>query len=1554
MRPSPALLGSLVVAGAVAAPGLLGDGVDVPDDALYYTVPAWDWMRHALREGLSPWYVPGKLGGISLFADVVPQGPFYPGVLLALILPTVPALGLASLLHALGTVLAVRWLARLRGASEAAACLAGAAVCAGPLGVAAAIDAQVDAWPTFLWLPVALACLEKLGHGRRWLGLGAAAVALLILGSHLRVAAGACAALGLWVLLRGRDRPAGLAMLALGVAAGAPGWVPMLLESRIDGGGSALEALREPAGQALGWTAPAEWLAPRSFLNGRGVSLGAVLGVALLGGRFSPGDRRLLVWAAVLLLAGSSLPGAPWITAPLVLLTHPVNLVYAVLATLPLALLAANAFDRLAAEPRPLPGLWWGAGLLLAAGALRQLLLPGSFHSDHALLHERLAWLQAAATVAGVVWILRRPGRGQRVPLLVGLALLDLALFGLRAHTAVPSEPLRSAGEGTRIDAPHLDLEELALGWDSTLADAQSEAADALLSREAERSVGARRDEVEQDVVVPELDGPAVQRALLERRVPPHQGLATGVFALAGRSKLPPRRQLEALAPLAEAVHDVRAKEYVLQNLFADADGLGARVAAVHGVERAFWGDLVAYALPGSAPACYGPSQVEVLPETTARVQALYAEPFTGEVALLEAPQPAGPTARSVACAKDLMTASSEPGALLVKRVRWHPGWRVESGGEPLATFPVNQVHTGVRSRGGEEALRWRFVPPGLRPALGAAALGWLLILGLLGIGRRAGVPLLALCLLPTAASAGEIHGRVEGWTDRAEYRVLLTTDLDLSTPDQPWASAAVEPGGSFTLSWTGDLPAEHAWLFLDQRIPRSDGAPLRMLRPLDLDPFPAAAPPSPVTLLGVPPGMAGLRASGRPVPAPWLLPLVLTVLLYGFGLAVRYALRFRLDAGEGARRLKAVLQGGEAPRGPLRLLDHRAAPLADHTLPPIGAAERRAVAGITLLAAALRLRGFGAPLELLEHTYGPGSAPLGGATGPLAERIILALWRPSSVEVTHPPVYHWLLGPLDGSEWLLRAPALLASLATVVGVWLLFRRVSRGAGLAAAFAVAIAAPAVHFGHDATPYALVGLVAVSSLLFLMHALHTGRNWAWRAWAGVLALGFLCHYMVGLFALAQTLALAVVLSLRLRGRAWLGAAHRAVGAVLLVAPLPLLWLVVHGAWFGPVALDTRLFADTYPLDPGLPVFLSTFAAVAAGASPDQVLGAVPLLLLMGAGIVVVLRRDRVLGMLLLAMVGGFLGSVLFLHQNLVRHLGGRIFWGFRWVSWFLPLALGLAAAGMLGADPIAKPSGPRDLRATGGRGHLARGVGALLALLWLGFALPATARLDQLSPHPDYRAAAQLIADQLEDRDALAVLPHWSQRGPLSWYVARAAGGAFGEAHGLDAWIVDGRALLVEAVDERLPTESSLRNAHVDRWWLAVVDERVFGRDKFSRQVADRAVEAAARTLTPDGQWSFDGLTLYRFINPPSPAPSRVTAPVDDLASVRWLAPNAETCRAEDDGAEPRWWLQVRVPGTPSGSTPIVQGGELHAEPEPGSWQVLGGPCTGPAPVLFLD
>ena len=126
---------ALLAMGLIVSPVLIGRGIDVPDDFLYYDVATWEWLRHALSRGVSPWFIPGKLGGVSLVGDTVAMAPFYPPGWVLALLPVSIFLPLVWLAHALATVLAGRWCAGMFGASSRAATLAGLALAAGPNGV---------------------------------------------------------------------------------------------------------------------------------------------------------------------------------------------------------------------------------------------------------------------------------------------------------------------------------------------------------------------------------------------------------------------------------------------------------------------------------------------------------------------------------------------------------------------------------------------------------------------------------------------------------------------------------------------------------------------------------------------------------------------------------------------------------------------------------------------------------------------------------------------------------------------------------------------------------------------------------------------------------------------------------------------------------------------------------------------------------------------------------------------------------------------------------------------------------------------------------------------------------------------------------------------------------------------------------------------------------------------------------------------------------------------------------------------------------------------------
>ena len=745
-----------------ATPLFFGDGVDVPDDALYSVVSTWEAIAHAVRQGLSPFFLPGKLGGVSVYAEAIHMGPLYPGMWLAFVLPMQVAFPLAFALHCLGSLLAVRWLARVYGVSAAPALVAGVAVAAGPVGLAAFIECQADFWPVLLWLPLVLGSMERCRQQRerrdrlRWAARAGLCLGLLLLGSHVRLSAATCGALGVFFLLQG-PRMWGWASLAtlLGLALGAPGYLPAILElQEARGADGSTVSMAVPPYQPLRWGALASWLAPRTLVAAREFSVGTVLaatfvvGLPLLRGPL----LRLALLVPILLLAAAGLPVLRVVLLPLTWLAHPTVIAYYALAMVPAAVVGAAGLERLLASRKATVGRSVALGVLavlVGLSVLRLLLAVLGWTSPQEAAVLAVATVQGLVVLVAVALVWRRVrSPASRAGWLVMIALLDLAAIGVRYHAAVPARPLelgqrQRAVEGDEVIAGgYLHIGEMAAlmedGWDRVTPFQEGLGGDV---------VGGEVQELWEEA-------PAIQDDLLGRRWPVHLGAVRGVRSLSARVKLPSMRQVEALLPLAEALapegwdsadgpypwQQGGTDRLELERLFGDPKGLGARTLALHGVGAAVDEGGVVFTVEEVAPRCYSPARFEVVAHEGTRIARLLSQPFDpAGPALLEGPLPE-PRATGVAMVDcdprglRVQVKSTAP-ALVVLGERLHPGWRVTdlSTGERLVTIPVNQVHTGVAVPAGQRELRWRFVPPGLREGLALALVA--LVAGL-GLGR--------------------------------------------------------------------------------------------------------------------------------------------------------------------------------------------------------------------------------------------------------------------------------------------------------------------------------------------------------------------------------------------------------------------------------------------------------------------------------------------------------------------------------------------------------------------------------------------------------------------------------------------------------------------------------------------------------------------------------------------------------------------------------------------------------------------------------------------------
>jgi len=544
--------------------------------------------------------------------------------------------------------------------------------------------------------------------------------------------------------------------LAVGLAAGLPGYLPQLLEWRESAISTGrLGILQAPPHDWIDLWNIAGLLAPKPLHLMRDHSIGLVLGVALLllGWRLRGPAGRLAAFALLLYLtpASTGIPGIRYLFAPLLVLTHPINIFYAALATLPAAVAGAVCLDKLLAShgggrrvvsdgPQSsgsLPGL----GRYLLAGVvgvmvLRAALPDHSFASDFEWSLYLLALGQAVVVSLVMLFLFKKGGPALAHGLFI-LALVDFASMGLRFQLALPSTPLpwteRTEVEDGPLRGGYIHLTELA-DLEPFQYDSHAEGADEIA------------DEIREQSARVQTSVTFLQDDLLERRWPVHLGLARGLRSGSGVAKMPPRRAVAMLSPLAGAlvsdpVSRARLEDVspeLIADLFSSPASIGQRTLRLFGLNSAVGPGDMRFEAEQVTPRCYLPTSTRVVADEGERIRLLLESPMAPhQSALLESPGvelPPPPSSAQVSCpSADTMTIRSSEPVLAVLRERHHPGWQVETAtGDRLTTFPVNQVHLGVIAPG-DGPLHLSFTPPGLKIALASSGGAWLLLmLGLL------------------------------------------------------------------------------------------------------------------------------------------------------------------------------------------------------------------------------------------------------------------------------------------------------------------------------------------------------------------------------------------------------------------------------------------------------------------------------------------------------------------------------------------------------------------------------------------------------------------------------------------------------------------------------------------------------------------------------------------------------------------------------------------------------------------------------------------------------
>ena len=653
------------------------------------------------------------------------------------------------------------------------------------------------------------------------------------------------------------------------------------------------------------------------------------------------------------------------------------------------------------------------------------------------------------------------------------------------------------------------------------------------------------------------------------------------------------------------------------------------------------------------------------------------------------------------------------------------------------------------------------------------------------------------LVLLETAA-AGDVvlRGRLDGYRGLYPFHVIVLASRDLADPRNPIATATAEPAtGLFEARLPDDVGAFYLMGVLDRERfgPSVIASQSFFLRNLPYRPQDVA-------------GVRLLFDLGD-------MELAHEVRERGLGVSLGLALGLALLIfGAGALLLRRL------PRVPLR----PTRPPDDRWLPHV-------LAAATTLPLLAKL-GSEAP-GLLEFTY------LQEALRPVSALALLT--DPISAELSHPPLWPLvlrLLASVTRDEWLLRLPSVACHYLLVLAVCRAGRCVdgvgpARMAGLLAGLSPIM----VYYGRDATPYALLALLAALSFVAWLE----GR-FAWLALAQV--VGFFVHYTSAVFGL--TLVVAEVIRWRRTHDA--SRARPALIAGLVASVLPLVWAVHFIRTFLASGMSTRLMSADYLPDPGFFDYVARIAAVTFGLPPDVAWAAPAIVAIALRGALALGRRDRHVAALVWLHLAMVVGYVLFVHVMYLRFAGGRVYFAYRWTTVFVP-AIALALA--LGAAVVAERR---------------RWLGLMAALGLLLGPIALAGRILGTPQRPDQWAAAARLDAERRPGDAFAALPALYYAQTFN-YAVQAREPA--DLLAFPTW----RDGLYGPLHPRNATLETLAgHLAFERLWVAEFREEMFGTDEFDTSMSQHQLDWLASHLVFDGRWDYAYLRLYRFVVPAAP------------------------------------------------------------------------------------